>query len=197
MVAKTENEKTQELIALAQPHLEKKRLEKEAELRAQEKALREEDEWALAELAMLKRRIQFESKEYDLGNGDTIRLRTRLTEKELNEVIKLFDERAHIHQKATERGNNKLTKEEDSRIASIIRKLTATVITNPLITPDWLQKHPDEIAFGDLYALHAMLDPHIRGLVNAERQAQEAIAIFRANQDRETVRDVPPAAGAD
>lgn len=197
MAGKSEKEKAQELIDLAQPHLEKKRQEKEAELRAQERALREEDEWALAEIAMLKRRIQFESKDYDLGNGDTIRLRTRLTEKELNEVIKLFDERLHIHQAATKRGDHKLTKEEDARIASIIRKLTATAITNPLITPEWLLRHPEDIAFGDLYALHAMLDPHIRGLVNAERQAQEALAIFRANQDRETVREVPPAAGAD
>lgn len=196
MTAKSEKERNQELLALAQPHLEKKREAREAELRAQEQALREEDEWALAELAMLRRRILFESRDYDLGNGDMIRLRTRLTEKELKEVVTLFDERVHINQKVAERGGP-LTKEEDSRIASIIRKLTATVITNPLITPDWLQKHPDEIAFGDIYALHAMLDPYIRGLVNAEKQAQEAIAIFRANQNRETVCAVPEQTGTD
>ena len=184
-------------MAKAQPHFDRKHEVAEKKLRDEEAALRAEDEWALAEIAMLRRRIQYESKAYDLGNGDTIRLRTRLTEKELNEVIKLFDERLHIHQKATKRGAGGLTKEEDSRIASIIRKLTATAITNPLITPEWLLRHPDDIAFGDLYALHAMLDPHIRGLVNAEKQAQEALAIFRANQDRETIRDVPPAAGAD
>lgn len=87
--ATSEREKALALWEKAQPHLDKQRNEEEAALRAAEAKVREDEGWAAGELAMLRRRTVSAYEDVELGNGDTIRIRTGLTEPEFDTLVDL------------------------------------------------------------------------------------------------------------
>lgn len=121
---------------------EAERVLKEAEPLFKERASREQPEkekWA-KEIAMLERRVHNEFVPVDLGNGDTIALRTCLSEKEEVKLKSLLLK--------WEKGDEKAAYE-----------IVALVTANELITSDWLKKNPDKFAVSDLLkVLFGMLE---------------------------------------
>lgn len=121
---------------------EAERVLKEATPLFEQRKIREQAEkekWA-KEIAMLERRVHNEFVPVDLGNGDTIALRTCLSEKEEVKLKSLLLK--------WEKGDEKAAYE-----------IVALVTANELITSDWLRKNPDKFAVSDLLkVLFGMLE---------------------------------------
>lgn len=121
---------------------EAKKVLREARPLFEERAKRElaEKERWQKEIEMLERRVHNEFVPVDLGNGDTIALRTCLSEKEEIKLKSLLNR--------WEKGDEKAAYE-----------IVALVTANELITADWLKKNPDKFAVSDLLnVLFGMLE---------------------------------------
>ena len=122
---------------------EAKRILKESEPLFEKRKVREQAErekWA-SEIAMLERRVRDEYVEVDLGNGDTIALRTCLSEGEGKRIAKLEKDRAGLDLSAPE------SAEQADEIAFEILEI---VTANPIITKSWLKKNRDKFALNDM-----------------------------------------------
>lgn len=121
---------------------EAKRILKEAAPLFEQRQITEQAErerWA-HEIAMLERRVHNEYIPVDLGNGDTVALRTCLSEREEVRLKTLLLK--------WEKGDEKAAYE-----------IVALITANELITADWLKKNPDKFAVSDLLkVLFGMLE---------------------------------------
>jgi len=99
----------------------------------------EKNRWA-NEIAMLERRVKEEYQPVQLGNGDTIALRTCLSEKEEIKLSGLIERWSQGDKKAA-------------------YEIVALVTANEFITVDWLKKNPDKFSVTDLLnVLFGMLE---------------------------------------
>lgn len=101
----------------------------------------EDTKWA-AEIEMLTRRIGNETDYVDLGNGDKIAVRTRLSYAEIEHIDKLA------------RDSDKLQKEGKITEANdLVYEMYELITANPLITKEFLKEHKDSYSFNDMIAL--------------------------------------------
>lgn len=94
----------------------------------------------LDEIAMLERRVNTLYEDVDLGNGDTIRVRTALSEEESVEYNNLQNRLADA------------TEEEKSEIT--YRQLEI-MTANPLLTADWFRDNQDKWPVNDALSVAA------------------------------------------
>jgi len=85
------------------------------------------------EIAMLERRVRETTVDIDLGNGDKIPIRARLSDSEDARLTKL---------------RLKLSKGGGDKDAAL--EIAALVTANPLITVEWLKENPNKFAIVDL-----------------------------------------------
>lgn len=122
---------------------EAERILKESEPLFEKRRIREQDEkerWA-GEIAMLERRVRDEYVDVDLGNGDTIALRSCLSEAEGKRIGKLEKERT---------GLDPTIPENAERADEIAFEILEIVTANPIITKPWLKKNRDRFAINDM-----------------------------------------------
>lgn len=100
-----------------------------------------EKNWA-AEIEMLTRRVDTEIDYVELGNGDKIAVRTRLSYAE----IELIDKYARDSQ--TLQNEGKIEEAND-----LVYDMYAMITANPIITKEFLKEHKDSYSFNDMIAL--------------------------------------------
>lgn len=157
------------------------RILKEAEPLFEERRVREEAEkkrWA-GEIAMLERRVREETVEVDLGGGDTLAIRSCLSESETKRIAKLEKERKELDPDDPK---------SQARMDEIAYEILEIVTANPLITRDWLKKNRDKFAVVDMLAAtfayyDAQADRFRR--INSARS-------FRTDKSGPELRGVPP-----
>jgi len=110
-------------------------------------------EWGpeLAELAMLRNRIRTQNTALDLGNGDTITIRTHFSEAEEQDLQRLLIA---------------IGKGDHLAPYKVIEMVTA----NELITSDWLLDHPNDFATQDA------LDVIVGYLETRDKEREDLVA---------------------
>lgn len=164
----------------AQPYFDEQQAKRDNELREEERRLREEDDWAKAELVMLRRRVMTTYEEVPLRHGDpgdTIRIRTGLTETELQMLVDLHLEEDEIRALAEAAGRG-LTVAEQERMDEIMLIKIATATANPLITPAFLRENKDTYPISDALVAYSTVLP----LVAAMAKKPVNMARFRPNK---------------
>lgn len=101
----------------------------------------EDTKWA-AEIEMLTRRIGNETDYVDLGNGDKIAVRTRLSYAEIELMDKLAKDSNELQK------NGKITEAND-----LLYEMYAIITANPLITKEFLREHKDSYSFNDMITI--------------------------------------------
>jgi len=139
---------------MARPHTpeelaEAKRILKEATPLFEQRKITEQAErerWS-HEIAMLERRVRDEYVEIDLGGGDTLAIRTALSEVESIKLGELYKQWFTPMKKPDK---NAVTAKK-----KVSYEIIALVTANPLITRDWLEQNPDRFSTDD--AVHAII----------------------------------------
>jgi hypothetical protein len=171
------------LFKASQPARDRRRAEEEAARAEQARIEKDLDEWARNELAALVSRVRTKSVEVPLDPEDPdsplIRLRTHLSEQELNETAALIRESVAIVQSHIIRDEAGRPIEitppiqgEVDRQGEIARSMVATVTANPAITVAWLQEHPDAYATEDFRSMVAAVADHVKGILEDRRHAR-------------------------
>ena len=102
---------------------------------------KDKQDWA-AEIEMLTRRVDTETDYVDLGNGDKIAVRTRLSYAEIELIDKLARDSAALQKEGKiEEANN------------LVYEMYALITANPLITKEFLKYHKDSYSFNDMITL--------------------------------------------
>lgn len=114
-----------------------KRVEAIKKLKAEQLA-EIEDKWT-KEIDRLERRVTDQYEDVDLGNGDTLAIRTRLSALESNQLDQKL-------KKLKTAGDNDNADESNSIMCEIISVVTA----NPLLTKDYLMNNMDKYATLDV-----------------------------------------------
>ncbi|MDY6966992.1 MAG: hypothetical protein SVM80_13725 [Halobacteriota archaeon] len=114
-----------------------KRVEAIRKLKAEQLA-EIEDKWT-KEIDRLERRVTDQYEDVDLGNGDTLAIRTRLSALESNQLDQKL-------KKLKTAGDNDNADESNSIMCEIISVVTA----NPLLTKDYLMNNMDKYATLDV-----------------------------------------------
>ncbi|MDY6959473.1 MAG: hypothetical protein SVK08_09980 [Halobacteriota archaeon] len=114
-----------------------KRVEAIKKLKAEQLA-EIEDKWT-KEIDRLERRVTDQYEDVDLGNGDTLAIRTRLSALESNQLDQKL-------KKLKTAGDNDNADESNSIMCEIISVVTA----NPLLTKDYLMNNMDKYATMDV-----------------------------------------------
>ena len=159
---------------------EAKRILKESEPLFEKRKVREQAErekWA-GEIAMLERRVRDEYVEVDLGNGDTIALRSCLSEAEGKKIGRLEKERS---------GLDMTNPENSERADDIAFEILEFVTANPIITKTWLKKNRDRFAINDMLTVtFGWYDQQI-----AQFRRIKDLKSFRPEQTGPELRGVP------
>jgi hypothetical protein len=106
-----------------------------------ESAKAEEQKWA-DEIEMLTKRIGDSYEYIELGNGDKIAVRTRLSYAEIELMDKLAKDSNELQK------NGKITEAND-----LLYEMYALISANPLITKEFLREHKDSYSFNDMITL--------------------------------------------
>jgi len=142
----------------------------EPQLKAFQEA--EKNRWA-NEIAMLERRVKNEYQPVQLGNGDTIALRTCLSEREEIKLAGLIDRWSKGDKKAA-------------------YEIVALVTANELITVDWLRKNPDKFSVSDLLkVLFGMLEQRTQFHRDAMERVRQ-LSTFRPEPAGSKPGGLPP-----
>lgn len=94
--------------------------------------------WA-DEIAMLERRVQTETAEVDLGNGDVLLIRACISGAEGKRIQALEKERKEIGPEG-----------DMDRLDEIAYEILEIVTANPRITADWLRANPGRFSVADM-----------------------------------------------
>jgi hypothetical protein len=144
------------------------------------------------EIAMLESRVQDCYEDIDLGNGDTIAVRTALSEEESRRYNDLEEQKNRFAQRLKELNKRKtdpsVTPEENQQIYDEIQGMVDEISTvayqqielvtaNPLITTDWLLQNKDRWPSNDILAIMAsFLEGNIRERVNRVKNIQSFLS---------------------
>lgn len=167
---KPEAQEALDLLALAKPYLDRKAADQAEALAEQERRQRATEQADLAELTMFRKRTITAYTEVELGNGDKLRLRAGLTEKEYEFLIDLHARESALRRAAAKAARH-LTPEEQDLIDEMERIKIALITFNPLITPEFLKEHAEEYPFGDILTAYNQVMPLITEMARRPEQA--------------------------
>ena len=137
------------------------------------------------EIAMLERRVSTEYEEVDLGGGDTIAVRTALSETEsarLGELYQAWFSPLDLEQ---------VTPEDIAQRKEIGYEIVALITANPLITVDWLRENPDRFSTDDAVGIMLSWLEQRQNRENRRAARLVSVASFRPQQTRPELRGIP------
>lgn len=168
---------------------EAERILKEAEPLFKEREVREQAEkerWA-REIAMLERRVKEDYVDIDLGHGDTLAIRTCLSNEESGRLGELYQT---WFAPLKEPDKNAIAKRK-----KVSYEIIELVTANPAITKDWLRKNPDKFATDDMVNAIFTWAELRQKRENERAQRLVSAVLFRQEPEGAGLRELPAETG--
>jgi len=168
---------------------EAERILKEAEPLFKEREVREQaekDRWA-KEIEMLERRVKEDYVDIDLGHGDTLAIRTCLSDKESGRLGELYQS---WFTPMDSPDKNAIAKRK-----GVSYEIIELVTANPAITKEWLKKNPDKFATDDMVNAIFTWAELRQKRENERAQRLVSAVLFRKEPEGAGLRELPAEAG--
>jgi hypothetical protein len=168
---------------------EAERILKEAEPLFKEREIREQAEkerW-VKEIAMLERRVKEDHVDIDLGHGDTLAVRTCLSDEESGRLGDLY--------KTWFTPLKKPDKNAIAKRKEVSYEIIELVTANPAITKDWLKSNPDKFATDDMVNAIFTWAELRQKRENERAQRLVSAVLFRQEPEGAGIRELPAETG--